>query len=182
MSGSIARRYAKAIIAVAQEQDALEQTGDELRVLRALAADPQIAQALANPMLTAPARRRLALAIAERLTLRPIMRNFLAVLANNRRLDQLVGIADQYQKIVDAMLGRVRATLSSAAPLSPEQLDAVVAELARQTGRTVLVEQQVDPQLLGGVIVDVEGKVYDGSVRTQLKALATSIAGGRSLL
>jgi len=182
MSGAIARRYAKAIIAVAQEQDALEQTGDELRVLRALGADPQIAQALGNPMLTAPARRQLALAIADRLTLRPIMRNFLGVLADNRRLDQLVGIADQYQKIVDGMLGRVRATLTSAAPLSPEQLDAIVTALGRQTGRTVLVEQQADPQLLGGVVVDVEGKVYDGSLRTQLEALATSIAGGRALL
>ena len=181
-SGSIARRYAKAIIAVAQEHDVLEQAGDELRVLRALAADPEIAQALANPMLTAEARRRLALAIAERLTLRPIMHNFLAVLADNRRLDQLVGIADQYQRILDGMLGRVRATVTSATPLTPEQIDAVSSAVARQTRRTVLSEQQTDPKLLGGVVVDVEGKVYDGSLRTQLEALATSIAGGRSLL
>jgi len=80
------------------------------------------------------------------------------------------------------MLARVRATLTSAAPLSPEQLDAIVTALGRQTGRTVLVEQQADPQLLGGLVVDVEGKVYDGSLRTQLEALATSIAGGRALL
>jgi F-type H+-transporting ATPase subunit delta len=182
MSGSIARRYAKAIIAVAKEQDALEQTGDELRVLRALGADPEIAQALANPMFTVPVRRRLALTIAERLTLRPIMRNFLAVLADHGRLDQLVGIADQYQRILDTMLGRVRATITSATPLSSEQIDAVTAALARQTRRTVLVEQHTDPQLLGGIVVDVEGKVYDGSLRTQLEGLATSIAGGRSVL
>ena len=182
MSGSIARRYAKAIVSVAQEQNALEQTGDELRLLRALAEDPQIAQGLANPLLAATARRGLARAIAEQLKLRPIMRDFLCLLADHRRLDQLVGIADQYQRILDQMLGRVRATITSTAPLAPEQLEAVVGALARQTVRTVLAEERVDERLLGGVIVDIEGKVYDGSLRTQLEALATSIAGGRSLL
>jgi F-type H+-transporting ATPase subunit delta len=182
MSGSIARRYAKAIVAVAQEQNALEQTGDELRLLRALAEDAQIAQGLANPLLAATARRGLARAIAEQLKLRPIMRDFLCLLADHRRLDQLVGIADQYQRIVDQMLGRVRATITSAAPLAPEQVEAVVGVLGRQTGRTVLAEELVDEGLLGGVVVDIEGKVYDGSLRTQLESLAASIAGGRSLL
>jgi len=182
MSASIARRYAKAIVGVAQEQNTLQQTGDELRVLRALAADPQIAQSLANPLLSGAARRGLASAIAEQLTLRPIMRNFLCLLADHRRLDQLVGIADQYQKIVDGMLGRVRATIASSAPLSAGQTQAVIDALARVSARTVLAEQSVDPALLGGVVVDVEGTVYDGSLRTQLEALATRIAGGRSLL
>ena len=181
MSGSIARRYAKAIIAVAQAQNALEQTGDELRVLRALAEDPQIAQALANPLLSSTSRRGLARMIAEQLTLRPIMRNFLCLLADHRRLDQLGGIADQYQKLLDQMLGRVRATFTSATPLSAGQSDAVINALAHQTGRTVLAEQHVDPRLLGGVVVNVEGTVYDGSLRTQLEALAARIAGGRSL-
>lgn len=179
---SIARRYAKAIVAVAQEQNALEQTGDELRLLRALAEDPQIAHGLANPLLAASARRGLARAVAEQLKLRPSMRDFLSLLADHRRLDQLVGIADQYQKIVDQMLGRVRATITSAAPLTAEQTGAVTSALARQSGRTVLADERVDPQMLGGVVVDIEGKVYDGSLRTQLEALATSIAGGRSLL
>jgi len=182
MSGLIARRYAKAIIAVAHEQNALEQTGDELRVLGSLASDPQIAAALANPLLAATARRGLARTIAERLTLRPIMRNFLGLLADQRRLDQLAAIADQYHKILDERLGRVRATVTSAVPLSAAESEAVTTALARQTGRTVVAEQQVDPQLLGGVVVNVEGTVYDGSLRTQLEGLAASIAGGRSLL
>ena len=179
---SIARRYAKAIIAVAKEQNALDQTGDELRLLRALAEDPEIAQGLANPLLSATARRAMARAIAEQLKLRPVMRDFFSLLADHRRLDQLVCIDDQYQRIVDQMLGRVRATITSSAPLAPAQVEAVVSGLARQTGRTVLAEERVDAKLLGGLIVDIEGKVYDGSLRTQLEALATSIAGGRSLL
>lgn len=182
MSSLIARRYAKAIVAVAQEQNTLEQTGDELRLLRALAEDPQIAQGLANPLLSATARRGLARGIAEQLKLQPNMRDFLSLLADHRRLDQLVGIADQYERILDQMMGRVRATITSSAPLSPEQVGALVGALGRRTGRTVLAEERVDQALLGGVVVDIEGKIYDGSLRTQLETLATSIAGGRSLL
>lgn len=179
---AIGRRYAKAMIAVAAEQDALEQTADELQLLRALASDPEIAHGLGNPLLSPRARRGLAQAIADQFRLRPTMRDFLSLLADHGRLGALVVIADEYQKLLDEKLGRVRATITSAAPLAVEQADQVVAALAKQTGRTVLAEQRVDPRLLGGVVVDVEGTVYDGSVRTRLEGLATAIAGGRTLL
>jgi F-type H+-transporting ATPase subunit delta len=182
MTGSIARRYAKAIVAVAQEENRLEQTGAELQLLRALAADPAIAAALANPLLSATARRGLARSIADNLKLGASMRNFLALLADHRRLDRLGAIAEQYEKIVDQLLGRVRATITSAVPLAPNELQAVVSAFEQRSGRTVLAEQRVDPHLLGGVVVDVEGTIYDGSVRTQLEKLATHIAGGRSIL
>jgi F-type H+-transporting ATPase subunit delta len=181
MSGSIARRYAKAIFAVAEEQQTLEPTGAELQMLRALVADPEIAAGLANPLLSATARRDMARSIAEHLHVGPMVRNFLCLLADHRRLDHLGGIADQYEKILDQSLGRVRARITSAVPLTAAQSDAVIGALGRASGRTVLAEQQVDPALLGGVVVDIEGKIYDGSIRTQLEALAVSIAGGRSL-
>ena len=67
-------------------------------------------------------------------------------------------------------------------PLDDAQRQALIAAFERKLGRTVLAETTVDPQLLGGVVVDVEGTVYDGSVRTQLQSLANRIAGGRTLL
>jgi len=70
---AIGRRYAKAIAAVAEEQHALEQTADELQLLRALTEDPQIAHGLANPLLSPAARRGLARAIADQFKLRPMM-------------------------------------------------------------------------------------------------------------
>lgn len=181
MSASVARRYAKALFEVAEAEQALEQTAAELQVLRALAADAQIAAALANPLLSAQARRALVGTIATHLTLRPATRNFLALLADQRRLDQLAGIATQFERILDARLNRVRATITTAAPLSEAQQQALVGALERRLGRTVLAETNVDAQLLGGVQVDVAGTIYDGSVRTQLHALAQRIAGGRSL-
>lgn len=182
MTGSIARRYAKAILDVAREKNTLEQTGDQLRVLSALASDPQIAAAFANPLLSTSARRELARTIAGTLSLGPMMSNFLSLLADHRRLDHLSGIAQQYEKLVDQQLGRVRATITSATALSPEDLQSLVGAFERKTGRSVLAETRVDAELLGGVVVDIEGTIYDGSLRTQLRTLATHIAGGRSLL
>ncbi len=179
--GSVARRYARAILALADEQGSLEQMAAELQLLRAVAEDGDIAQALANPLLSATTRRALAQTIADTLKLSPTGRNFVSLLADHRRLDQLVGIAREFERLLDARLGRVRATVSSAVPLSDAQRTAVVTAFERALGRTVLAETRIDPALLGGVVVDVEGTVYDGSVRTQLRTLATRIAGGRSL-
>jgi F-type H+-transporting ATPase subunit delta len=180
--GSVARRYARAIFAVAEEQGALDQIGAELQLLGVVAEDPQIAAALANPLLSATARRGLAGTIAENLKLSPATRNFISLLADHRRLDQLVGIAREFTRILDRRMNRVRATITSAAPLDDAQRRKLIAAFERKLGRTVVAEMAVNPQLLGGVVVDVEGTVYDGSVRTQLQSLANRIAGGRSLL
>ena len=182
MSGAIARRYAKAIIAVAREESSLEETAAELQEVAVLAAEPEIAAALANPLLSASARRALARTISEQLALRPMVRNLVCLLADHRRLDQVVAIADQYRRLLDQILGQVRATITSAAPLAPSQQQTLVDTFTRLTGKKVLAEARVDSQLLGGVLVNIEGKIYDGSLRTQLHGLAERIAGGRSYL
>lgn len=180
--GSVARRYARAIFAIAEEQGTLDQTAEELQRLAAVAADAEVASALSNPLLSATARGALARTISDSLTVSATTRNFLSLLADQRRLDQLVGIAREFIRILDNQRQRVRATITSATPLSDAQRQAVVGAFERRLGRTVLAETRVDPQLLGGLVVDVEGTVYDGSVRAHLRTLAHRIAGGRSLL
>jgi len=182
MTGSIARRYAKAIFSLAQEEGSLEPTGAELQQLAAVASDPELSAALANPLLSPAARNAIARSLAEQLNLRPTTRNFLRLLADQRRLDQLVGIAEQYRKLLDRVANRVRARIASAVGLDDAQKGALMATFEKATGRTVVAETVVDPALLGGVVVEIEGKVYDGSVRTQLERLAASIAGSRSHL
>lgn len=182
MTGSIARRYAKALFALAREEGSLEQTGVELQQLATVAQDPQFRAVVDNPLLTQEARRAVARTLASTLALRPSTRNFVHVLADHQRLDQLVGIADQYRRLLDQVLRRVRARIVSAMPLSAAQEEKLVTRFERLTGKTVLPTQQVEPDLLGGVIVEIEGKVYDGSLQTQLQQLATAIAGGRSHL
>jgi F-type H+-transporting ATPase subunit delta len=182
VTGSIARRYAKAIAALATEEGTLDATGNELHTLARLAGDREMAAILANPLLSSESRRAIGRSIAEQLRLGPTTRDFLLLLADHQRLDQLVGIDDQYRRLVDKALGRVRARIRSAADLTADQQRALMQTLEKLTGKTVLAEYAVEADLLGGVLVEVEGKVYDGSVRTQLRRLATTIAGGRSFL
>lgn len=175
---SIARRYARAIFALAQEEGTLDPTGSELAGLAAVVSDPDVAAGLASPLLTPANRRALVDTLAEQLHLQPTTRKFLGLLADRQRLDQLAAIADQYRRALDLSLGRVRAQITSAAPLSTEQEQQILQLLARRTGKQVLAATSVDPALLGGVVVEVEGTVYDGSVQNQLERLAASIAGG----
>lgn len=182
MTGSIARRYAKAIFSIAQEENEIERIGNELQQLAAIAGEPDVSRALANPLLPAAARSAIARTLADQLHLRPSTRNFVCLLADQRRLDQLAGIADHYQKLLDRAANRVRARVISAVPLDEAQIRATVAAFEKSTRRTVVAQTVVDPALLGGVLVEVEGKVYDGSVRTQLERLAATIAGGRGHL
>jgi F-type H+-transporting ATPase subunit delta len=182
MTGSIARRYAKAMFAVARDSGTLEQAAGDLERLAAVAAAPQVAAALANPLLSETQRRDLASAISDDLALRPETRTFVCVLADHQRLDQLGGIADHFRRLLDRHLGQVRATIGSSAALDSADVERIVAVFAAKTGKRVLAETRVDPDMLGGVIVDIEGKVYDGSLRNQLRGLADSIARGRSHL
>jgi F-type H+-transporting ATPase subunit delta len=179
---SVARRYAKAIASIAKEQGALDSIGTELRSLAGLAADAAISPILANPLLSPDSRQAIARSLGEQLHLGPMTRNFLNLLADHQRLDHLAAIADQYDRIVDKELGRVRARIRTAVELSADQRQAVDAALERLTGRKVIAERSVEPELIGGMVVEVEGKVYDGSVRTQLRRLASAMAGGRSFL
>lgn len=175
---SIARRYARAIFALAQEEGTLDRTGAELDILADAVRDPETAAGLASPLLSPANRRAIVDAVCERLALQPTTRKFLALLAERQRLGLLVGIGEQFRRILDQSLGRVRARITAAAALSAEQEAQVLQTFARLTGKTVLAESRVDPGLLGGLVVEVEGTVYDGSVQTQLQHLAGLIAGG----
>lgn len=177
-----ARRYAKAIFAVAREEQSLEPTAADLERLGAATAEPGIAAALGNPLLSASARKAVAETLAAELQLRPTTARFLALLAERRRLDQIGSICDHYRRLLDEALGQVRARITASLPLSPAQTRRLVDSFERLTGKRVLVSLRVDPEILGGVIVEVEGKVYDGSLRTQLARLAGAIAGDRSYL
>jgi F-type H+-transporting ATPase subunit delta len=178
----VARRYAKGIFAVAREEQSLEPTGADLERLAATAADPRIGAALANPLLSAPARKAVARTLSEQLQLRATTGRFLGLLADQRRLDQIASICEHYRRLLDEALGQVRVRITAALPLDPAHTQRLVEAFERLTAKRVLPSVQVDSDILGGVIVAVEGKVYDGSLRTQLARLAGAIAGDRSYL
>lgn len=176
MTSAIAKRYARALAGVAAEQNRLEETAIELENIAAWLDDADVKAAFDSPTLGVTARRGLVTRLAESLGLSELSRNFLSLLAERSRLDQFRPIVLAYQALVDRSLGRVRASIRAATPLADSSVDQIRAVLEQMSGKKVLASVVVDPTLIAGVSVEIEGRVYDGSARTQLAHLARSMA------
>ena len=181
MSAAVARRYAKALFALAKDAATLQPTADELATLAAVANDTTVGPVLRSPLLSQTRRHELAQTLARELKLSDLLARFLQLLADHQRLGELPAIADRYQQLLDTEMGRVRITIQSARPLDANQEAEIVAVFAALTGKQVISRVIVDTDLLGGILVEVEGKVYDGSIRTQLDRLAKELSGTASL-
>ncbi|MBN1942948.1 MAG: ATP synthase F1 subunit delta [Phycisphaerae bacterium] len=93
----------------------------------------------------------------------------LGVLANNHRLDILPAVAEQYGKVLDQRMNRIDVSVCSALPLTDKQAETLTAALAEKLGATPKLTQTVDPQLVGGLRIQVGDKVYDASVAGALQ-------------
>jgi F-type H+-transporting ATPase subunit delta len=171
-----AKRYAKALFDLAEGQGVAEEISTELTQLASALADPTLIEALAIPTLPLQRRRDLASHLATALSLQPLMGNFLRVLAENDRLRDFGEIAQAYQSLLERARGQVRAVVSAAAPLSPEEMQNLLDAFSRLTQKTVIPTVVLDPTLLGGVVVAIEGRVYDASLKTQLQRLGEALA------
>ncbi|MEY2668059.1 MAG: hypothetical protein RJA59_697 [Pseudomonadota bacterium] len=170
--GSIARRYAKALFSLADEQDQVEHWSTGLDALgKALASSPELRATLESPVVEKEQRRGVVAALCKQAALPETPSNFLLLLADRSRLAYLPAIIQDFRDLADARLGRIRAKVTSAVPLSPDEARRIAEKLAQGQKAQVIVEQAVDAALLGGVVAQVGSLVYDGSVRSQLEEL-----------
>jgi F-type H+-transporting ATPase subunit delta len=179
VTGPIGRRYGRALFDLATEARSVDEVAGQLAELAA-AVDALDAGSLAPGLLTQAQRDSLARSLVDRLGGASLVAKFVGVLAANDRLEQLPGVRDHYEKLADTAAGRVRVSIRSASPLSDSERAALKTKFESITGRRVLDTVEVDPDLLGGVTVEAEGRVYDGSVRTQLARLERQMAGQAS--
>jgi F-type H+-transporting ATPase subunit delta len=178
VTGSLARRYARALLGLARESGAVVAASEELSRATAVFADPALGAVVLNPGIAATARRAIVGRVVERLGLAPMVGNLVRLLADRDRLGLLPDVARAYEVFVDRELGRARVSIRSATALAEAQR-AELEHLARRlTGsQQVVASVTVDPELIGGVVLDASGTVYDGSVKTQLERLADRMAG-----
>jgi F-type H+-transporting ATPase subunit delta len=176
VTGSVARRYAKALFGLAVESGRVQQWSDALEAVgQVLASTPELVDALGNPAYGREQRRSLVELLATTLNLDPEPTNLILLLGDRNRLDELASVVQAFTALADANLGRVRARVTSAAPLDAAALEAIAARLSRSTQGQVILERAVDPALMGGVVAQVGNLVYDGSVRTQLEDLRNTL-------
>jgi F-type H+-transporting ATPase subunit delta len=172
LAGSISRRYARALFSIGVDRGTFEQLGKELEAFAELwSGSAELRQALANPVFKASEKRNVLQSLLPRVTPTADVQKFLLLLLERRRLAAVANISRAYREMADLHTGRVRAHVTSAQPLAPAELERVRASLARRTGKQVIVETNVDPALIGGLVARVGDLVLDGSVRTQLGSL-----------
>jgi F-type H+-transporting ATPase subunit delta len=176
IQASLAGRYASALFDLASENGTVTAVEKDLGILSdALGESSELRAATTNPQLSRGAQGGAMAAIAEHLQLATLTANFLGVLASNRRLSALPGIIAAFKAIAAAQRGEVTAKVTSAHPLSDEQLANLKDKLTARQGRTVMLSAEVDPDLLGGLVVTIGSQRIDASIRTRLNSLAQAM-------
>ena len=178
ITAGLAGRYASALFDLARESNAIDSVQKSLSVLgNALAESADLKALVSSPVISRADAAKAIAAVARSLGLDSLTGNFLGVLAENRRLADLGGMIGAFNAIVAAHRGEVTAKVTSAHPLSAEQLQTLAANLKTRVGRVVQIATTVDPAILGGLVVQLGSQLIDGSIRTRLNSFAQAMKG-----
>ena len=178
ITASLAGRYAAALYDLAGEQGVVTTVETDLDTLgSAVRESDDLAALLKNPEVSRDAAAKAVDAVAELLKVSPLTRNFLGVLAANRRLASLPDVVRAFTAIAAAARGEVTAEVTTAHPLDDAQLAELAEKLKAREGRSVTVKAHVDPAILGGLVVKIGSRMIDGSIRTRLNSLAQAMKG-----
>ena len=178
IKASLSGRYASALFELASESGNVTAVETDLEKIAAAARESaELRSLVRNPTIGREAIGRVLDGLAGLLKLDPLTRNFLGVLAQNRRVIELPAIIRAFQVIAAAQRGEVTAEVASAHALTAEQLSALEQKLRVREGRTVKLNATVDPDLLGGLVVTIGSRRLDTSIRTRLNSLAQAMKG-----
>ncbi|QFT78380.1 F0F1 ATP synthase subunit delta [Erythrobacter sp. THAF29] len=176
IQASLAGRYASALFELASEAGTVTAVESDLEKLAAALNESDDLKAVTtNPQLSREVQGQAVAAVAKHLGLAELTANFLGVLADNRRLSALPDMIAAFKAIAAAQRGEVTATVTSAHPLADSQLAELKSKLTAREGRTVMLSADVDPDLLGGLVVTIGSKRIDASIRTRLNSLAQAM-------
>ena len=174
----LAERYAAALFELAEERRMLDTVAADLRALKAMiGASADLTRLVRSPILSRAEQGRAIAALAERAGLDPLVRDFLGVVARNRRLFAVPAMINSYLETLAARRGEVTAEVTAAQPLSEAQLTRLGEQLRQAVGRRVAVEVKVDRGLLGGMIIKLGSRMVDGSLRGKLARLQLAMKG-----
>lgn len=178
IQASLAGRYALALFGLARDEKKLEAVGTSLAAVRqALTESEDFRELTTSPLVGRDSAVQAIAAAAESMRLDPLTSNFLGVLAQNRRLAQLGNVIRAFNMLAARHRGEVTAEVTSARPLDDDQVDAIKQNLRARMGRDIAVEMNVDPAILGGLVVKIGSQRIDGSIRTKLNTLAHAMKG-----
>lgn len=171
----LARPYARAAFALAEEANELAGWSERLTLLAAVASDERVIAGLRSPSATREQRARLLLDICgDRLD--DGARNLVRLLAENGRLELLPDVAGRFEELRATAEARIDAQVTSARELTEEQRERIAASLQKRLDREIRLHCEIDESLLGGAVIRAGDLVIDGSLKGRLTRLASNLA------
>lgn len=177
LKGAIARRYAEAMFDIALRQNTLDRTLEDVQGIGQLFSKHTLAFLLREPKV--PAQRK-ETALREALSARvlPTSLNLALLVVQRGLVDLMPNIAAELQNMVFDYKNQAVAEVTTAAPMDDKQQALVKQALEQRTGKTILLQTKVNPEILGGVVARVGDQVIDGSVQQRLQALKRQLLNG----
>ncbi|MFH2091372.1 MAG: ATP synthase F1 subunit delta [Pseudomonadota bacterium] len=179
---TVSRRYAKALILIGQENGQADQYNEELESLVGLFdTQENFETVLTNPLYNKNDRRKVLEAVLAATDLSKITKSFMVLLFDKGRIGFLREIASYYKDLADELKGVIKASIVSATELSADAVNKIKDALSKKTGKSIVLNVEQDPDLIGGIITKIGDLVLDGSVRTQLINMRETLKKGESV-
>lgn len=179
IGGSLARRYARALFDIGREEGQLRRALSELEEFgKALESSPALREVMKAGGISRRDQHAALDATLEKAGFLATTKSFLSLLIEKGRMDVLPQILDALRRMVEEFEGIERVEVTVPMPLSGTQTDLLRTVLERRTGKKIVLEETVDPAVLGGLVVRVGSTVYDGSVRTQIHQIRENLEKG----
>lgn len=172
-----ARRYAEAAFELASRDNTHDKWAGDLDLIADVVAEPRVLAVLDNPAIPSEKRQELATKVLEGRVSRPAL-NLARLLVDRGRAELAPGIAAEFRRLLNRSRGVVEAEVTSAAPLSSAETDALKQRIEAMAGTRVDLQTRVDERLIGGLTVKVAGRLLDASVRGRLERLRSQLVAG----
>ena len=180
MASAAANRYARALVdillspsAPIKPEDAISQLRD---IEQTIDTSLELRNALLTPAIQTSSKHAVIAQLAGRLEVSTLIRNFLYVIIDRRRIGILAEIREAVELLLDERTGVVQAQVISAAPLDQRRSAELESGLARLTGKRMRLRFTEDPELIGGIVARIGSTIYDGSIRGQLQQMRRQLA------
>lgn len=172
----VAERYATALYELADESKSLDAVAEDLRRVKGMiAGSSDLTRFLRSPLIGRQAQTKGILAVLDAAKVNDLVRRFVAVVGNHRRLYVLSPMIDAFLRHLAKRRGEIIVQVASARPLTTQQSDDLGRALLGIVGQKINIESKVDPELIGGLVVRVGSRMIDTSIRTQLQKLRRAL-------
>ncbi|MEE9197885.1 MAG: ATP synthase F1 subunit delta [bacterium] len=174
----VARRYARALVELAEQEGRMDAAGEELgRAAALFDTSAELRNLMFSPGITKDVKRNVLEDLIGRAEVSDLVGRFLKLLVDKDRLRYIQPISVVYRELADELSNRIRARIRAAFALSPEEEAALRKQLSTATGKEVVLEIETDKTLLGGLKAQLGSAIWDGSVRNHLESLREKLVG-----